>query len=207
MKRFFLLLFVLLFSFPAFSNFIQAQAYSRLEHEILSEINRVRKNPQAYAKWIEDNRRKLPYMPQPERLKSIDEAIRALKASPALPRITASPLAYKAAKAHLDEQLPTGKFSHKSKDGSSIDDRLRRVGKLIGAYGENAILMNPEDEVTAERLVLVWIIDDTVRSRGHRKILLDKNYLLAGIACDKFPNSKTYKDYTVCVADFAAQLL
>lgn len=190
-----------------FSGFsVQAQNYSQLESDILKEINRVRSNPQAYAQWIEDNRTKLPYTPEARRLKVIDEAIRALKSAAPLPQISASPLAYKAAKAHLDEQLPTGQFSHSGKNGDSIDKRLRKVGKLTGAYGENIALMNPEDTVTGERAVLMWIIDDLVSSRAHRKALLDKNYLLTGIACGKFSESKIYKDYTVCVADFAAQL-
>lgn len=205
MKKLFLIfcsLFLLGFVFSISS---QAQS-SQIERDILNEINRVRSNPQAYAKWIEDNRARLPYTPQPQNLKVIDEALRALKSSPALPTITPSPLAYKAAKAHLDEQLSTGSFSHSGKDGSSVDKRLKRVGKLPGAYAENAILLNPEDPATAERAVLIWIIDDVVSNRGHRKVLLDKNYLLAGIACGKFPNSKVYKDYSVCVADFAQVL-
>lgn len=203
MKKFFSI-FCLLF-LTVFSSLVSAQAQSSpLERDVLSEINRVRGNPQAYAKWIEDNRANLPYTPQ--NLKVIDEALRVLKSSPALPQIAQSPLAYKAAKAHLDEQLPTGVFSHSGRDGSSVDKRLRRVGKLPGAYAENAVLLNPEDAATAERVVLIWIIDDLVSNRGHRKVLLDKNYRLAGIACGKFPNSKVYKDYSVCVADFAQVL-
>lgn len=205
MKKFFLTFLTLFLIGFIFSASSPAQSYSQLESDVLNEINRVRRNPQVYAKWIEDNRRNLPYTP-PQNLKAIDEAIRALKSSPNLPQITASPLAYKAAKTHLDEQLPTGTFSHSGKDGSSVDKRLRRVGKLTGAYGENAVLLNPEDLPTAQRIVLIWIIDDSVSNRGHRKVLLDKNYLLAGIACGKFPDSKTYKDYNVCVADFAQQL-
>lgn len=203
MKNFSLTVFSLFLIGFVFSASSQAQS-SQIEPDILNEINRVRSNPQAYAKWIDDNRSKLAYTPQ--NLKVIDEAIRVLKSSPALPPIANSPLAYKAAKAHLDEQLPTGMFSHSGKDGSSIDKRLKRVGKLTGAYGENAVLLNPEDQLTAERVVLIWIIDDLVSSRAHRKALLDKNYTLAGIACGKFPNSKTYKDYSVCLADFAQQL-
>jgi uncharacterized protein YkwD len=206
MKKFFLILHSLFLIGVVFSVSSQAQSFSALELNILNEINRVRSNPQAYAKWIEDNRSNLAYTPQPQNLKAVDEAIRALKSSPNLPQITPSPLAYKAAKAHLDEQLPTGTFSHNGKDGSTVDKRLKRVGKLPGAYAENAILLNPEDPATAQRVVLIWIIDDIVSNRAHRKVLLDKNYLLAGIACGKFPNSKTYKDYSVCVADFAAQL-
>lgn len=203
MKKFFLTICSLFLIGTVFSVSSEAQS-SNLESDILSEINRVRSNPQAYAEWIENNRAKLAYTPQ--NLKTIDEAIRALKSSPKLSQIADSPLAYKAAKAHLDEQLPTGMFSHSGKDGSSVDKRLKRVGKLTGAYAENAVLLNPEDPLTAERVVLIWIIDDLVSSRLHRKTLLDKNYTLAGIACGKFPASKTYKDFSVCVADFAQQL-
>ena len=204
MKLIYLLIAVCLLS--AVSVSAQDSKYSQLESDILKEINRVRANPQAYAKWIEDNRAKLPYTPEPPRLNVIDEAIRALKSAVPLPQLSASPLAYKAAKAHLDEQLPTGQYSHTSKNGDSINDRLKKVGKLTGAYSENAALMNPENPLTAERVVLLWIIDDLVSNRGHRKNLLNKNYLVTGIACGKFPDSKVYKDYAVCVANFAAQL-
>lgn len=205
MKKFYLILHLLFLIGFVFSASSQAQS-SQLERDILGEINRVRSNPPAYAKWIEDNRDNLAYTPQLQNLKVVDEAIRALKSAPILPQISDSPLAFKAAKTHLDEQLPTGTFSHNGKDGSTVDKRLKRVGKLPGAYGENAVLLNPEDPLTAQRVVLIWLIDDIVSNRGHRKVLLDKNYLLAGIACGKFPNSKVYKDYSVCVADFAAQL-
>lgn len=204
MKNFAFLFF--LFGFFVFTNHAQAQSFSQLEREILSEINRVRRDPAAYAKWIEDNRANLPYTPQPKRLKVIDEAVRELRKSPALPVLTVSRIARSSAKAHLNDQLPTGKFSHNGADGSSVDRRLRRFGILTGAYGENAIAMNPEDPVTAARLVLVWVIDDTIRGRGHRKLLLDANYRVAGIACGKYANSGIFPDHTLCVADFAAQL-
>lgn len=207
MKLPLLSVFKVLFMFCAFVSMTKAQNFSPLESEILKEINRVRKNPAAYADWIEANRNRLPYTPVPERMKVIDEAVRQLRATAPMAELTASAPAYQAAKKQLEENLPTGVYTHSGKDGSSVKQRLNRVGKLTGAYAENAVLMNPEDPLTAERVVLVWIIDDIVPNRGHRQVLLDKNLLLGGIACGKFPSSTVYKDYSVCVANFAQQLL
>lgn len=204
-KSFWLFLFFLLF---VFSGGIQAQANSALEQEILAEINSIRTNPAAYAKWIEDNRSKLPYNPQPGKQKTVDEAVKVLKSTQPLSALTASPAATKAAKSHVENQLPTGKFSHNGTDGSTADKRLKRFGKLTGNYGENAIVMNPNEKgaVEAKGIVLAWVIDDFIDNRAHRKFLLDKSFQFFGAACGKYLNSKIYPDYTLCVVDFAQQL-
>lgn len=203
--RFFLFLF---FPFLIFSGAVRAQTSAALEREILAEINSLRTNPAAYAKWIEDNRGSLPYNPQPGKQKTIDEAVKVLKSTAPLAALNVSPAATKAAASHVANQLPTGKFSHNGTDGSTADGRLKKFGRLIGNYGENAIVMNPNEKgiVEAKGIVLAWVIDDYVGSRAHRKFLLDKTFQFVGAACGKYPNSKIYPDYTLCVVDFAQQL-
>lgn len=199
------LLSVFLFVFPICA---AAQNNSQLEKDVLSEINRVRTNPAAYAKWMEDNRYNLPYKTLPDKTKVIDEAAKVLKSTAPLSPLHLSSIAHTSAKFHVDDQLPTGKFSHTGTDGSSVDERLRRFGELIGAYGENAIAMNPNERgiVDAKGIVLAWVIDDRMGNHGHRKIILDRNYQLAGVACGKYSASRIYPDYTLCVVDFAQQL-
>ena len=204
-KNLFLFFLVSLFAFPLSA---VAQTNSQLEKEVFEEINRVRIDPAAYAKWMEDNRYNLPYKTLPDKMKVIDEAAQVLRSTMPLAPLRLSSIAHTSAEFHVDDQLPTGKFSHTGTDGSSVDARLRRFGHLTGAYGENAIAMNPNEQgiIEAAAIVLAWVIDDRVGNREHRKILLDKNYRLAGVACGKYPVSKIFPGYTLCVMDFAQQL-
>jgi uncharacterized protein YkwD len=206
MKKFLPLFFF--FVIFIFSGDVRAQSNTAFEKEILAEINSLRTNPATYAKWIEDNRKNLPYNPQSGKEKTIDEAIKALKLTAPLLPLTVSQAATKAAKSHVDNQLPTGKFSHNGTDGSTADSRLRRFGKLTGNYGENAIAMNPNEKgiVEAKGIVPAWVIDDYVGNRAHRKFLLDKNFQFVGAGCGKYSSSKIYPEYTLCVVDFAQQI-
>ena len=57
------------------------------------------------------------------------------------------------------------------------------------------ISFGPED---AASVIIDLVVDDGVRNRGHRKILLDPGYRVAGAACGPH---KTFR--VVCVIDFA----
>src|SRR4051812_24034004 len=114
------LLFFLLNIF-IFSSQAQAQSKAPFEKELIDEINRVRTSPKDYAKWIEDNIKNLPY--QSEEKNALGEAVRVLKSTSPLPAFTLSEGISKAATAQVKDQLPTGEFSHKGTDGSTIDKR------------------------------------------------------------------------------------
>lgn len=199
MKKVFpvVLLQLFLFVFPGLA---QTPSLSPLEQNIIDEINRVRTNPASYAKWIEENRKNLPYKPQKEKV--VDETIKVLNSTSALPALTILPGINAAAKDHLDNQLPTGYFSHKGTDGSTVDKRLKRHGQLEGGSAENAAFMGSDD---AKGFVLSWIIDDVISGRDHRKNILNKNYLFTGIACGQYPSSTKLAGLTLCVMPFAVK--
>lgn len=195
MKKISLLLFLLVVF--VFSGSAQTAGLSPLEKELVDEINRVRTNPAAYAKWIEDNMKNLPY--KSEEPKALPEAVKVLKSTAPLPAFMLVQGVSEAARFQVKDQLPTGDFSHQSTDGSSIDKRLKRFGKLEGGAAENFTIMKAD----AKAMVLSWIVDDFVSGRGHRKFILHKSLNQIGVACDVYTKSAKYQGLTLCVTTFA----
>jgi uncharacterized protein YkwD len=73
---------------------------------------------------------------------------------------------------------PIGGRGHKGRDGSQPWDRMARFGKWIGRAGEN-IDYGVRD---ARAIVVRLIVDDGVRSRGHRKNIFSRDFRVAGAA-------------------------
>jgi uncharacterized protein YkwD len=71
---------------------------------------------------------------------------------------------------------------------------MNRYGKWDLAAGENIDYGNTQ----ARRIVISFLIDDGVLSRGHRKNILDKAFNFIGVAVGPHP---TYR--SMCVLDFA----
>ena len=85
------------------------------------------------------------------------------------------PALTKAARDHSKEMIDKDYFSHTSKDGQTPDARLKRFGYDWRAYGENIArgsgpLSTPDDRFEA-----------LMKSPGHRKNILDKNFREVGV--------------------------
>lgn len=156
---------------------------------IISEINFVRQNPAAYADLVAAAR---PFH-QIEHGRAVDEAIRFLKSARPLPALSLSSGMCRAAIDHCAEQQ-NGEIGHGGSGHSSPGDRISRYGMWGGGYGENISY----GQHTARGIVLNLVIDDGVRSRGHRKNIFNSKFSVAGVAVG--PHARYG---TVCTTDFA----
>ncbi|MBW4441070.1 MAG: hypothetical protein KME10_07530 [Plectolyngbya sp. WJT66-NPBG17] len=166
------------------------ESIAEIEQAIVDETNRLRANPQAYAaelaelkQYFQGNLLKLPGHPALETQEGVavvNEAIRDLKATAPISALTVSQGLSLGARDHVLDIGPKGKAGHYGTDGSDPFVRINRYGTWQGSAGEN-ISFSPI--ATAKWHVRQWMIDDGVKSREHRKALLNPGYRLTGTAC------------------------
>lgn len=180
-----------------------APSRSPLERAVLDEINFARANPQAYAERLRTYRgyfqgKIVRYPGNPnglittEGVAAVDEAIAYLRRQQPLPPIAHSDLLALAAADHVREQGPRGATGHESADGSRPGARVTRRGGGIHV-AENITYGPPSGTEVVRQL----IVDDGVKSRGHRHIVFSAEYRFAGAACGPH---KVYR--VMCVIDF-----
>ena len=100
------------------------------------------------------------------------------------------PLAWNAALAlaaagHSQDMATNNYFSHTSRDGRSMVDRINAAGYLWSSIGENIAAGYPTIDA---------VIDGWMASDGHCANLMNPNFRDTGLACVANPNS-TYKTY------------
>lgn len=178
---------------------------SRTEYEIVSEINRMRTNPAAYAKnhlmplraYFDGRSFKRPgeiTIITNEGLAALDECIRVLMNTSPLPPLTPSRGLTLAARDQVKDQGATGSTGHNGSDGSTMLSRIERYGQWKSMAAEN-ISYGYSD---ARDIVISLLVDDGVPSRGHRKNLLNDRFSVVGV---KTGPHRLYND--MCVIDFA----
>ena len=177
---------------------------SPFERELLNEINQTRTHPDEYAGHLEELKPrfngkefKLPgrdAVLTEEGWAAAEDAISYLcSIQPASP-LTLSRGLYLAAQQHVNDQGPKGSTGHKGSDGSMVEERIARFGTWDGAIGEDIFY----GDQTARERILLWLIDDGVPSRGHRKRLVSPDYKFVGVSCGPH-----VKFGTMCVITFA----
>ena len=178
---------------------------SELEKEVVYEINLFRSNPSAYAeKYIaplaQYYDKKILYYPgdksilTKEGVNALRECVRALKEAAPAPVLYPDKLLTKAANDHQKDQAKTGKTGHIGKDRSNSRIRIERYGKWQVRIAENIAYGN----TSARQIIIFLLIDDNVKSRGHRANLLQHDFKLVGVACGTHPRYTT-----MCVMEFA----
>ena len=156
---------------------------------VIRELNLARENPKLYATFAAESR---PFH-MIEHGRAVDEAVRFLNKARPLPPLTLSPGMCRAATDHCVEQV-AGQLGHDGNDHSSPGQRISRYGSWSSSWGENISY----SQKSARGVVLALIIDDGVRSRGHRKNIFNPKFNYAGAASG--PHAR-YR--TVCTIDFA----
>lgn len=208
-----------------------AQAHAKemtTEQLVIQEINKARQRPDLYIKtletykegfkqdlkqkhlggfsntkeWIEDPKYRFDVklgkaIVTNEGVTAVDEAIKFLGKQNKIDELSPNDKLSSAAKEHVDDQAPTEKTGHIGSNGSTMVSRVENQKYAYSSLAEN-IDYGSQD---ATNIVLSWIIDDGVESRGHRANLFDTKVTEVGVA---FGSHKGY-DY-MCVADFAAPL-
>ena len=172
-----------------------ASYLSSLEKEIILEINKLRSNPSKYAReYIAPlaNNYKEKYLfypgnkplPTKEGVRALHECVRVLKKQSPLSLVHPSKGLTKAALDHVKDQTVTGYTGHKGSDNSGFRERIERYGKWDVRIAENIAYGGS----SARQIVIYLLIDDGIKSRGHRKNFLDPNFNKIGVATGKHPS-------------------
>lgn len=159
------------------------------EKDLAREINLVRSNPQQYAAYLEQSKKyykgkdyqppgKAARLTTVEGVSAVDEAIAALRATKPMPSFALSKGMTLAARDHVKDLGRTGNTGHKGTDGSSTEARCNRYGSFSNGIGENIVYQTD----SPREVVIGWLVDDGVASRGHRRNLLSANYRYIGVA-------------------------
>jgi len=184
-----------------------SRARSAMEEAIVHEMNALRRDPAAYAEHLMRMRpyydgrmlrlpRQTPIMTE-EGVAALDEAVAALRRARAAPELRRADVLDRAARDHASDLGRKGHLGHSGSDGSSPGDRVSRHGQWRGAVAENITF----GSMSAREVVVDLLIDDGVRDRGHRRVLLDQGLRLTGVACGPHPTFRL-----TCVITYANAL-
>jgi uncharacterized protein YkwD len=185
--------------------FAEAQSPSDVERALLSETSLARTNPSAYAAHLEAL---LPLfdgdvirrpgsnvgLRTNEGPAAVREAIRFLRQQQPLPPMTWAEGLWRAARDHVRDQGPSGATGHAGRDGSTMDQRMRRYGSWLTTAAENI----DYGSETARDVLISLIVDDGVPSRGHRSNIFSSALRVMGGACGPH---ELYRQ--MCVIDYA----
>lgn len=175
------------------------------EKELIYEINLLRSNPAKYAnKYIaplkNHYRNRILFYPDSKPIKTregtraLNECVRELNSTAALPLIYPSEGLTRAARDHVRDQSETGRTGHIGTDRSGFRERMERYGEWKVRIAENIAYGN----FSARQIVIYLLIDDGIRNRGHRKNFLNPEFKTVGVAVGSHP------DYELMsVMDFA----
>lgn len=162
---------------------------NRLEAQLTHEINRLRADPAGYSAMLEAwlphyDGLVLRYPGRPavrtaEGAAALKEAIQALRgAEPARALAPAAGLIL-AARDHAVDIGPRGLVSHRGSLGETLRDRVVRHGDRYENTAQS-LTFGPTD---AQTVLFNLLVDDSVSSRNHRKMLLDRRFMHVGVAC------------------------
>ena len=182
----------LLMAGPAFAQDAQtapaaAPATYPASADLIAEINAARTDPQAYAAHLRAYRAQFEgeVVNRPGRgairplegVASVDEAIAFLEAQTPMPAFAPDANLDRAAADHVADQGPAGLASHVGSDGRDATGRAQAYGAYSGV-AENMSFGEP----TARDVVIQFLVDAGVPSRGHRANLFGA-YVTVGAAC------------------------
>jgi uncharacterized protein YkwD len=181
--------------------------YRALAREVFAETNRLRADPPAYGRVLEDILVRISgniYQPQRAetgiRLKegksAVREAIAVIGKTAPLPRLQWSEALAQLARAHVADTGPWGVVSHESRGGKTLAERLMPVMRQERFSGVAENIAYGHD--IARDVMAHLFIDDGVPGRGHRHNLLQQRLNYSGVACGYH---KRYRH--MCVAIYA----
>ncbi len=177
---------------------------TEVEKDVILEVNKARADPALYAElYIKPT---LAFFSGKDYVRPGQITIRTNEGAAAVreclaamaaqkPRTPLSPneALARAARDHVKDTGPKGIVGHQGSDKSDPMTRVRRYAKNL-YVGEN-VSYGPD---AAREIVIQFLVDDGVSSRGHRANIMKADYALIGISIG---SHKTYG--TMCVMDFA----
>lgn len=179
---------------------------STLELALVEEINLARREPQTFVGFLNEYRRATTgtVISLPNRIAwqtnegapAIDEAIGEMQTVSNLKPLEIADQLSAAASMQLKDLQEDASLGHLGKNGSTLKVRLAQFG-VVGKSSENIC----HRAKTAREVVMIFIIDDGVKSRMHRKNVLNPAYKKIGVACGSGKDQES-----LCVAVFAENL-
>eukprot|EP00343_Euplotes_focardii_P008006 CAMPEP_0205819176 /NCGR_PEP_ID=MMETSP0206-20130828/1437_1 /ASSEMBLY_ACC=CAM_ASM_000279 /TAXON_ID=36767 /ORGANISM="Euplotes focardii, Strain TN1" /LENGTH=326 /DNA_ID=CAMNT_0053112443 /DNA_START=77 /DNA_END=1057 /DNA_ORIENTATION=- len=115
--------------------------------------------------------------------KAVKEAIKFLKKQSPVGKITLSKELNNASQDHAKDLGSNDGRGHKSKDGSTLSDRIERYCNWGGSIGENISYRAGK----AQDVVLRLVVDDGVPGRGHRDNMFNDSFTLVGVGVYDHP--------------------
>jgi hypothetical protein len=183
-----------------------ARYFPAVENEVIREINKVRTNPKGYANYLKQERAyyhgmlirrpgRLPVRTREGR-HALEACIAALEQATPVAALLPDECLSRSARLLAIEQAGSGAMGHVCADGRTLKDRiLQFCGDRYSQMAEN-ISYNGRD---ARSIVIRFLIDDGIPSRGHRINLMNPSCTHCGAAMASHPVHRN-----VCVIDFAA---
>jgi uncharacterized protein YkwD len=179
----------------------QATAFERA---VVQEMSEARVQPRAYAKRLRELRAyfegrlwnrpgRIPLRTE-EGVAAYDEAIAFLESARPVGPLRFNEGLARAARLHALDIGPRGALEHVGRDGSTLSQRLNRLGTWHGLIAENIGTL----EEDPRQVVIQLLVDDGVPSRGHRHNLFNPDLHQAGAG------SAPHREYrVVTVIDYA----
>lgn len=165
-------------------------ARAATQQAVLDEINLARTHPHEYANIVAGRMCTVPGAD----LRCVAEAVNFLERQHPIEPLQSVTGLEMSARAHVNDQGPTGKIGHHGTDSSTPWARMARCGQCLGRAGEN-ISYGYTD---ARSIVVTLIVDQGVPDLSHRRNIFSRSFKVAGAACG--PHARYG---AMCVIDFA----
>jgi len=173
--------------------------FSDLNTEILLEHNKIRSNPSSYIPILEEHIKlfKDNILHRPNEIplqtnegpSAYEEAIKFLEDQVPVNELELDENLSLACQDHIKDIAPKGLVTHDGTDGSNVSDRIERYCEWEGTCAENIDLGSK----TGVCVVLSLLVDDGVKSRGHRRNLFKPDVKRIGIY------SGDHKEFETCI--------
>jgi uncharacterized protein YkwD len=176
-----------------------------VEKDVVLEMNKVRNNPKKYAElYIQPTLKyysgknysepgQITIVTQ-EGASAVNGCISALSRARSTGLLQPEKGIFLAAKDHAVDQSKTGRTGHDGSDGSNPFKRMERYGGGYSTAGENCAY-GPN---TGRDIVVQFLVDDGVPSRGHRANIMNAAFTQTGASIQTHPQFRY-----CCVIDYA----
>jgi uncharacterized protein YkwD len=176
-----------------------------VEKDVILEMNKVRNNPKKYAelyiqptlKYYSGKNYSAPgqiTIVTQEGVSAVNGCISALSRVKSAGILQPEKGISLAAKDHAVDQSKTGRTGHDGSDGSNPSKRMERYGGGYSAAGENCAYGSN----TGRDIVVQFLVDDGVSSRGHRANIMNTAFTQTGVSIQTHPEFRY-----CCVIDYA----
>lgn len=177
-----------------------ADYLSKIEKDVVLELNKARSDPRKYAAlYISPMVKKFNgnvyngVLETREGAAVVSECVEYMFKLKGMEPLRIESGLSTAAKTHAVSQGKAGKTGHTRVDGTQFSNALKKYGSS-NSIGENISY----GEKSARSIVIQLLIDDGVKLRGHRMNILEKNFNCVGVGCS------SHKNYgNECVITFA----